>query len=460
METLQNILDAFDSWLWGNWLLFVLLGIGLLYTVITGGIQIRRFGYIVKKALLEPLRSKQGDSDESGCISSFQALCTAVAGCVGSGNIVGVSTAVLAGGLGALFWMWVAAFVGMATKYGEIILGMLYRRKNKAGQYVGGPFYYIEQGLHAKWLAILCALFMVIQIIGGNFIQSNTISGILSDNFQIPPLVTGIALVLLTLSVTAGGLKRLAHMAQRLVPAMALLYLAGGVIILLLNLPKIPSVFAEIFAGAFSLRAAGGGAAGTVMMLALQKGVARGLYSNEAGEGSAPVVHSAAAVRHPAEQGITGVMEVFLDTFVICTITGLVLGVTGVLDSGAPGSVIAIHAWAGVWPPLRYVLICCLLLFCVTTLISQWYFGFVGLNYVFGFSPADKFKYLFPFFCIIGALLKIDLVWTIQDIALGLLTIPNLAAMVVLFPQVRRCTKEYFSNPALFQPTSASRQIK
>ena len=376
MKEFQAILTAFDDWLWGNWLLFVLLGVGILYTVITGGIQIRRFGYIIRKTVWEPIRSKNKESKESGTISSFQALCTAVASCVGSGNIVGVSTAVLAGGMGAIFWMWVAAFVGMATKYGEIILGMLYREKNEEGNYVGGPMYYIKKGLHIPWLATLCAFFMVTQIIGGNFIQSNTISGVMKENFGVPYMTTGIVLVLLIFVITLGGLKRLAHVAQTLVPSMALIYVAGGLIIILANITKVPGVFADIFAGAFGLRAMAGGAMGS-MLIAMQKGVARGLYSNEAGEGSAPVIHSAAQVDHPVEQGITGVAEVFLDTFVICTITGLILGVTGVLDSGAPGNVLAINAFASVWEPLRYVVALCLLLFSSTTLMSQWYFGFV-----------------------------------------------------------------------------------
>ena len=444
MKEFQAILTAFDDWLWGNWLLFVLLGVGILYTVITGGIQVRRFGYIIRKTVWEPIRSKNKESKESGTISSFQALCTAVASCVGSGNIVGVSTAVLAGGMGAIFWMWVAAFVGMATKYGEIILGMLYREKNEEGNYVGGPMYYIKKGLHTPWLATLCAFFMVTQIIGGNFIQSNTISGVMKENFGVPYLTTGIVLVLLIFVITLGGLKRLAHVAQTLVPSMALIYVVGGLVIILANITKVPGVFADIFAGAFGLRAMAGGAMGS-MLIAMQKGVARGLYSNEAGEGSAPVIHSAAQVNHPVEQGITGVAEVFLDTFVICTITGLILGVTGVLDSGAPGNVLAINAFASVWEPLRYVVALCLLLFSSTTLMSQWYFGFVGLNYIFGSKVAGKFKYIFPCFWIVGALAEIELVWVIQDIALGLLTIPNLIAMVVLAPQVRKATKEYFT---------------
>ena len=373
-----------------------------------------------------------------------------MASCVGSGNIVGVSTAVVAGGLGAIFWMWVAAFVGMATKYSEIVLGLLYRERNEQGQWVGGPMYYIKKGLHAPWLAVLCALFMVTQIIGGNFIQSNTISGVMNQSFGVAPLVTGIVLVALIFIVTLGGLHRLAHVAQKLVPTMALLYVVGGLIIILINAPKVPGVFVEIFQSAFGLRAMAGGAMGS-MIIAMQKGVARGLYSNEAGEGSAPVIHSSANVKHPVQQGMTGVTEVFLDTFVICTITGLVLGVTGVIGSGVPDNVLAINAFATVWEPLSYLVSVCLLLFSSTTLMSQWYFGFVGLNYVFGAKVADKFKYVFPAFCIIGALLKVEMVWTIQDIALALLTIPNLIAMIVLFPKVRKATREFFSDPELYE---------
>ena len=217
----------------------------------------------------------------------------ALASCVGSGNIVGVATAVLAGGMGAIFWMWVAAFVGLATKYGEIILGMLYRVKDDKGTWVGGPMYYIRDGLHAPLLALLCALFMVVQIIGGNFIQSNTISGVMEDTFQIAPVVTGVVLTVLIFTVSAGGLKRFAHVARKVVPIMAGMYVISGLFIILINFRALPGVFADIFAGAFGLRAVGGGMLGS-MLIAMQKGVARGLYSNEAGEGSAPVLHSAA----------------------------------------------------------------------------------------------------------------------------------------------------------------------
>ena len=446
MQTLSQLLDRINSIIWGNWLLIVLLGIGLLYTVLSRFVQIRRFPYIMRKTLLEPWKQKknaaEGEDDTS--ISSFQALCTAVASCVGSGNIVGVSTAVLAGGLGAIFWMWVAAFVGMATKYGEIILGLLYRVKDEDGNYTGGPMYYIRDGLHAPILASLCAVFMVIQIIGGNFIQSNTIGSVMQTHFHVPELVTGLVLVVLIFTVSAGGLKRLTHITQDLVPAMALLYVLSGLLIILFNITRLPAVLSDIVTSAFGWRPMLGGATGS-MIIAMQKGIARGLYSNEAGEGSAPVIHSAANVQHPVEQGITGVTEVFLDTFVICTISGLVLGVTDVLDSGLPGSILMIHAFSTVWGPLKYLVIVSLLLFCTTTLMSQWYFGFVGLNYLFGSTIAQKFKYVFPLFCLIGAVTAIDIVWTIQDIALGLLTIPNLIALIALSPQVKKCSDEYWA---------------
>lgn len=445
MKQAEHILGAFSDLLWGDWLLFALLGVGLLYTVLTGAVQIRKFPYIIKKTLLEPVLSRQRDSQEAGTITSFQSLCTAVASCVGSGNIVGVSTAVIAGGMGAIFWMWMAALLGMATKYGEIILGMLYRQKNEEGQYVGGPMYYSEHGLRLRWLAALCAGFMVAQIICGNFIQANTISGVLGENFGVPHLATGVGLALLIFIVTLGGLKRLAHVTQKLVPFMACVYVFSGLVIILLNITKVPQVLSDIVRGAFGLRAAAGGALGS-MIAAMQKGVARGLYSNEAGEGSAPVIHSSASVNHPVEQGLAGVTEVFLDTFVICTISGLVIGITGVLGPGSVGSTLSIRAFAAVWPPLRYVVILSLSLFCTTTLMSQWYFGFVGLNYLFSASIAEKFKYIFPFFCVIGAVLTIDLVWTLQDIALGMLTIPNLIAIVILSPQVRRATKDFFKS--------------
>lgn len=455
MENLELFFGKLANMLWGNWLLYVLLGVGILYSFITGFIQIRKFPYIIKETIIKPIKNHSEDRKKlsGGSITSFQAMCTALASCVGSGNIIGVSTALVSGGLGAIFWMWVAAFVGMATKYGEIILGILYREKNRHGQYVGGPMYYVAKGLNLPILGVVTASLMTIQIIGGNFIQSNTISEVLKNTFNVPSVVTGILLVVIIFTIVSGGLKRLASVTQKMVPIMALLYILGGVIIILINFREIPNVISGIFKGAFSIEAGIGGIAGHTIKEAMRFGIARGLYSNEAGEGSAPVIHSAANVEHPVQQAIFGITEVFIDTFVICTITGLTLGTTGVLNSGLEPSVLAINAFGTVHPSLKYIVSISLVMFSLTSLMSQWYFGYIGINYMLGETIADKFKYVFPIFSIIGALCSINLVWLIQDCALGLLTIPNLIALVVLYPKVRVATKEFFSNYGSVQNT-------
>lgn len=371
-------------------------------------------------------------------------MCAALASCVGSGNIIGVSTALVSGGIGAIFWMWVAAFLGMATKYGEIILGIIYREKNNKGEYVGGPMYYISKGLKLPVLGSITAILMTVQIIGGNFIQSNAISGVMKNTFEVSTIITAVILCTIIFIIVSGGFKRLASVTQKVVPVMAIFYILFGLFLIILNIDKVPGVFAEIFKSAFTFEAGVGGIAGHTIKEAMRFGVARGLYSNEAGEGSAPVIHSTANISHPVEQAIFGVTEVFIDTIVICTITGLILGCTGVLDSGAHPSVLVINAFGTIHPLLKYVVSVSLISFSFTSLISQWYFGYVGLNYVFGEKIALNFKYVFPMFTIIGALVSIEMVWTIQDCALGLLILPNLLALLVLLPKVRQATKEYF----------------
>ena len=446
MDNMGNFMRELASILWGDWLLYTLLSVGVLYSFATGFIQFRKFSYIMKETLLKPIteRSKNKDSDSKDVISPFQAMCTALASCVGSGNIIGVSTALVSGGIGAIFWMWIAAFLGMATKYGEIILGILYREKNHRGEYVGGPMYYISKGLKLPILGSITAILMTVQIIGGNFIQSNAISGVMKNTFDVAPIVTAVILFIVIFIIVSGGFKRLASVTQRVVPVMAIFYILFGGILILINIKQVPGVFVEIFKSAFTVEAGIGGIAGHTIKEAMRFGVARGLYSNEAGEGSAPVIHSTANVSHPVEQAIFGVTEVFIDTIVICTITGLILGCTGVLDSGAHPSVLVINAFGTIHPFLSYIVSISLISFSFTSLISQWYFGYVGLNYVFGEKIALNFKYVFPIFTIIGALVSIEMVWTIQDCALGLLILPNLLALIVLFPKVRQATKEYF----------------
>lgn len=447
MENLELFLRQLASILWGNWLLFTLLAVGLLYSFATGFVQFKKFPYIINQTIINPMKQnfKEDKSSSEGSITSFQAMCTALASCVGSGNIIGVSTALASGGIGAIFWMWVAAFLGMATKFGEIILGILYREKNNKGEYIGGPMYYISKGLNLPILGSITAILMTVQIIGGNLIQSNTISSVMKNTFSVSPLITGILLVTIVFTIVYGGLKRLATVTQKIVPIMAIFYILFGLFLILFNIDKVPGVLEDIIKSAFTFEAGVGGMAGHTIKEAMRFGVARGLYSNEAGEGSAPVIHSAANVKHPVEQAIFGVTEVFIDTIVICTITGLILGCTGVLNSGEHPSILVINAFKTIHPLMGYIVSLSLILFSLTSLMSQWYFGYVGLNYVLGETVAVNFKYVFPIFSIIGALVSMDIVWLIQDCALGLLIIPNLLALIVLVPKVKKATNEYFA---------------
>lgn len=294
MENLELFLRQLASILWGNWLLFTLLAVGLLYSFATGFVQFKKFPYIINQTIINPMKQNfKGDKSSSeGSITSFQAMCTALASCVGSGNIIGVSTALASGGIGAIFWMWVAAFLGMATKFGEIILGILYREKNNKGEYIGGPMYYISKGLNLPILGSITAILMTVQIIGGNLIQSNTISSVMKNTFSVSPLITGILLVTIVFTIVYGGLKRLATVTQKIVPIMAIFYILFGLFLILVNIDKVPGVLEDIIKSAFTFEAGVGGMAGHTIKEAMRFGVARGLYSNEAGEGSAPVIHS------------------------------------------------------------------------------------------------------------------------------------------------------------------------
>lgn len=444
MKTLESFFGNIADTLWGDWMLFVLLGIGIIYTIMTGFVQIRCFP-MVWKGFLNGIKGR-GNTKEEGKCSSYQALCTAIASCVGSGNIVGVSTAILAGGPGALFWMWVAAFFGMATKFGEIILGLRYHGKDENGNVVGGPMYYIAHGLKLKWVGALVAILLFIQNAGATLIQSNTISQVVKEGFKVPNAVTGLILAVLMSLVISGGFKRLVHVAERIVPVMAGLYIIGGLIVLLTNITQLPGVFGSIIEGAFSLKAGIGAAAGITMKEAMRFGVARGLYSNEAGEGSAAVIHSSAEVDHPVRQGLFGVMEVFIDTILICSTTGFTVLITGANQYHTNASTLAAAAFGSVFSGFQNIIYLSLVLFAGTSIMSQWYFGHVSLTYLKKPKWAVIYRVLFPFIIILGSLSTIDLVWSIQDCALGLLIIPNILALLVLSPEVRKLTKE-FLNP-------------
>lgn len=444
VDVWEHLFEKIASFMWDSWLLIALLGLGILYTLITGFVQVRCFPLVIKN-FIQSINSRNEEKANGKC-SSYQALCTAVASCVGSGNIVGVSTAILSGGPGALFWMWVAAFFGMATKFGEIILGICYHGEDENKQIVGGPMYYIAHALKLKWIGGLVAVLLFIQNAGATLIQSNTISGVISEGFHIPALLTGIGLAVLMALVIRGGFRSLVHVAKKIVPVMAGLYVAGGLIVLLVNATAIPEMFQSIFAGAFSLKAGAGALAGISMREAMRFGVARGLYSNEAGEGSAAVLHSAAEVDHPVRQGLYGIIEVFIDTIIICSTTGFVVLVTGVNEYHGKAPTLAATAFGSVFPAMKYVIYVSLILFASTSIMSQWYFGHVSLMYLKRPQWAKIYKRIFPVITFLGSMSSISLVWYIQDCALGFLVIPNILALIILAPEVRAQTKE-FLNP-------------
>lgn len=449
MERIESYFEEFAELLWGDWLLAALMGVGILYTVISGFVQFRYIPFIINEVFLRPYKQwKENRTSSALSLTSIQALCTAVGSIVGSGNIVGVSTAILYGGPGALFWMWIAAIVGMATKYGEIVLGLRYQERDRSGRAVGGPMYYIEKGLSCRWLGIATAGLLFAQNLGGTLIQSNTIAHVMLDSFSVSIWTTGILLALVMSMIVAGGLKRLAQVAVKIVPFMALLYVSGGFIVIAVNILKLPDVIKSILESAFSIRAGIGGAIGYSLKEAMRYGVARGLYSNEAGEGSAAVIHSAVVVDHPVRQAVYGIVDVFVDTMVICSTTGFVILLTGVNGTVSNPSLMTAAAFGTVAPWMSMVVSVSLILFASTSLMSQWYFGHISLLYLADEKAAWIYRFLFPAAILIGCQSSIKLVWLIQDCALGLLIIPNLTALVILSPEVRRLSLEFFNDQA------------
>lgn len=430
--------------LWGDWLLCALLGLGLVYTVMTGCIQLRFLCYIRRGLFQRP--SQKDSAAKKGC-TSVQSLCASLASCVGSGNIVGVSTAILYGGPGALFWMWAAAFLGMATKFGEIVMGVRYHGEDRQGNITGGSMYYISQGLQWRKAGVAVAVFLFIQNCGATLIQSNTIAQVMKEAFYLPVGATALLVAALMFFIISGGFKRLIYIAQRIVPFMAGLYLASGLVVFVMHLDAVPAMFQTIASHAFAWDAGAGGVLGYTMKEAMRYGVARGLYSNEAGEGTAPVLHSAAQVDHPVRQGFYGIIEVFVDTFLICSATGIVVLLTGAAQFHDNAATLTAVAFDSVVPGMRYIMYFSLILFAGTSIMNQWYFGHVSLTFLKKESWDPLYRYAFPVLIVIGSLGTIQLVWSIQDIALGLLIIPNIVAMLFLSPEVRRLTKE-FLDPA------------
>lgn len=429
-----NALDTLYGWVWGLPLLILLVGIGGYLTVVLRGLQFRYLGYALKLAL----GFKKQDEGE-GDISHFQSLMTALAATIGIGNIAGVATAMTVGGMGALFWMWMTAMLGMAIKYAEAILAIKYRSVDDRGEMCGGPMYFIERGLGWRWLAICFALFGAIGAFGGgNMLQANSVADIMKSMFQIDPFVTGIVVAVLTGLTLLGGIKSIGKVAGILVPFMAVMYIGGALLVLGYNYERIPGAFYTILSTAFNGQAAIGGFLGSTIILAIQVGVSRGLMTSEAGLGTASIAAAAAKTDHPGRQALVSMTGCFLATIVMCSATALVLGVTDVFGAyGADGRLLngasmTLAAFQSVLPWAGYIVTLGLVLFAFTTLIGWAYYGEKCVEYLFGTRAVPFFRVLFTIVVVPGAILELDTVWKISDICNGLMAFPNLIGLCAL----------------------------
>ena len=462
LSTITKVLSTVDDFVWGLPLIILILATGLFLTVRLRGLQIKRLPLAIKYMF------SSDEEDGSGEVSSFAALCTALSATIGTGNIVGVATAIVSGGPGALFWMWVAAIVGTATKYAECLLAVKYRVVEKDGHVIGGPFYYIENGMgkQFKWLAKIFAIFgIMVGLFGiGTFTQINGITSAIGNffdkesvhyvslfgrDYSLTIIISGIILTFFVASVLIGGLKRISNVAQIIVPFMAIIYVAVVMIILILNLGKIPAALIEIVQGAFGLRAFGGVMFGA-MIVAMQKGIARGIFSNEAGLGSAPIAAAAAQSKEEVRQGLISMLGTFIDTIIICTMTGLSIVITGAWDMGLEGVAVTTKAFQIGLPfpdsVAAFILMVCLVFFAFTTILGWDYYSEKCLEYIIGNKPKAITVYRWVYIaCIfIGPYMTVKAVWTIADICNGLMAIPNLIALIALNGVVVRETKSFF----------------
>jgi len=435
-----------NAWLnglvWGPPMLVLLVGTGVLLLAVTGAVQFRHLGTALGEVLGKLRRPGGGE----GSVTPFQAVATALASTVGVGNIAGVATAIALGGPGALFWLWVSGLLGMGTKFAEIVVALHYRERDASGTMRGGAMYTLRQ-LGLPWLGGIFALLTSLAAFGiGNMVQANSVAQSLHTSFGFAPEVVGGVLVVVAGAVILGGIRRIAAFAEILVPFMALLYLAGGLAVVLTHLGELPDALRLVFDGAFSGSAAAGGFAGSTVMLAMRYGIARGLFSNEAGLGSAPLVHATANTDHPVRQGLYGIFEVFVDTLLICSTTGLVILVTGAWETGATGAALTGKAFEtglpGVWGHL--LVTTGLVLFAFSTIIGWSYYGETGIVYLLGARAALPYRLLWLVFIYLGAVGSLHLVWDIADTLNGLMAIPNLLSVLISIPLLRRLQREFF----------------
>ena len=449
MEAVTEVVSKASDYLWNVILIILLCGTGIYFTIRLKFIQIRKFGEGFK--LVFGNISLKGEKGKNGEMTTFQSLATAIAAQVGTGNLAGAATALIGGGPGAIFWMWVSAFFGMSTIYAEATLAQQYKVK-KDGEVTGGPVYYIRaafKGTFGKALAAIFAILIVLALgFTGNMVQSNSISDAFYTAFAIPRWAMGLVVALLAAFIFLGGISRIASFTEKVVPVMAALYLCGALIVLIMNIGNLPSAVASIFVGAFCPRALAGSAAGMTVRMAMRYGVARGLFSNEAGMGSTPHAHAIADVKDPEEQGEVAMIGVFVDTFVVLTMTALVILSSGVLDemidAGTTGTPVAQAAFAtgfkGFGP--KFVAVC-LLFFAFSTIIGWYFFARQNVKYLWGAKAVLPFSIIVVAFVFLGSLLKVELVWNLSDLFNGLMVIPNLIALLALSGVVAKAAAEF-----------------
>ncbi len=433
-----------------------LIAAGIFLSIKTGFFQFRKFGYVLKNTV-GSLFDKKLHHQDKGSVSPFQAVTTALAGTIGTGSIAGVATALVLGGPGAVFWMWVSALLGMVTKYSEIVLALKFREKNENGTYIGGPMYYIKNGLGIKWLAAIFAAFAMIACIGtGNATQSNSISAVLDMNFHVAPWITGVILTVIVGVVIIGGVKRIATVNEKLVPTMAVFFILASILALIFNAKEIPNTFALIFKEAFNFKSAFGGVAGYGILSAMRYGVGRGVFSNEAGLGSAPIAHSASSTQEPVKQGVWGVFEVFITTIIICTMSAIVVLTSdvysvafnaGVVPS-VSGAALSSAAFDEALPFVGGVGIAVSTVFFALSTILGWaYYGEVCVGYLFknhSRSAILIYRVIYVIFVFVGAIAEINTVWLIADCFNALMALPNLIALIGLSGVVVKITREHF----------------
>lgn len=443
-NSIYKINETVNGIVWGPFMICMLTGVGIYLTVRLRFLQIFKFRYIFRNTIGKAFAKSSG----AGNITSSQAGMASICAVLGNGNIAGVATAIAIGGPGAMFWMWVAAFFGMATKFAEITLGVYFRERRPDGTYAGGAMYYIEKGLHQKWLAVLFSIMVIAAyFIMGAVVNTNTICLAVETNLGVPPLTTGIVMSVLTGIVILGGLKRIGEVCEYLTPIMADIYIAAGIAIIFFNFKEVPAAFAEMVRCAFTPVSAAGGFAGASVMKVISIGMSRGLFTNEAGMGSSPMIHSSAQVTHPVQQGIWGAVEVFLDTIVVATITGLAIVISGVWTSGISGAELTMKAFDLTLPGNigSQIVMFSAFLFGYSCLVTSHCYCERAADYLFGAKSLVPVRVLWLIFIVAGAGGGLDFIWSLADTANGIMAVPNLIALIVLSPIVVRLTREYFA---------------